>query len=407
MAPKFPWPIKLLFRLRFLRSAGFVLGDLMEEYSSGAFSRAWLWRQTFSILWPGTRASVPEHPPRKGTMSFLASFWNDLSYAARTLRKNPAFTAVAVLAVALGIGVNTGIFTILNGVALRPLPVPGATQIVSVYQNLQTREPRNVHGASSFFSLPEYNSYRAGNHVFSGLLAYEPFLFVTLGGDRPQQIYGQLTSCNYFDVLNAPPALGRALVSGDCAVPGSGAVTVLSNDLWRSRFAGDTGIIGRKVILNRVLFTVIGVAPPGFQGTEPVPAAFWAPLTIQPAIEREFNWLETQNTSWLVLLGRLKPGVSLSEVRADLGVIAGRMDRAVNGRKTTLQIHTGTFLSMPEARNFVARVGAVLLAGVGMVLLIACANVANLLLARSAGRQKKSRSVSPWARAARGWFGSC
>ena len=99
---------------------------------------------------------------------------------------------------------------------------------MSVYQDLHTPESRNVHGASSFFSLPEYNQYRDNNHVFSGLLAYEAFLSVTLGGDRPQQVFGQLASCNYFDVLNAPAALGRALVASDCAVPGSGAVVVLS-----------------------------------------------------------------------------------------------------------------------------------------------------------------------------------
>ena len=148
---KFPAMIALLFRVRFLRKAEFVLGDLMEEHSSGARSRQWLWRQAFSMLWPGTSGLAPAYAPRKDKMNFLSSFWNDLSYSARALRKNPGFTIVAVLAIALGIGVNTGIFTVLNGVALRSLPVPGAGQIVSVYQNLETPEQRNIHGAASFF----------------------------------------------------------------------------------------------------------------------------------------------------------------------------------------------------------------------------------------------------------------
>ena len=392
MAAKFPRLIVLLFRLRFLRSAESALGDLMEEWNAGAGSRCWLWRQAFSMLWPGTertQAAYLERDHKRGNnMNIISAFWNDLRYAARTLRKNPGFTTVAVLAISLGIGVNTGIFTVLNGAALRPLPVPGSTDIVSVYQNVLGLKSRNVHGAESFFSWPEYKSYRDGNHVLAGLAAYEPFLDVTLGGVEPKQLFGQLASCNYFDVLNEPPALGRAFSASDCAVAREG-VAVLSDTLWRATFAADPAIVGRKIILNRQPFTVIGVAKPGFQGTEAIPSAFWAPVTMQFMLERDLDWLEKPNMSWLVLLGRTKPGVSRSQVRADMAVIAGRIDQLTPGRKTTLQIETGTFLSMPEARKIVAGVGIVLLAGVGMVLLIACANVANLLLARAAGRQKE------------------
>ena len=322
-------------------------------------------------------------------MNLISGFWSDLRYAARTLRKNPGFTFVAVLAISLGIGVNTGIFTVLNGAALRPLPVPGSADIVSVYQTIRGVKSRNVHGASSFFSWPEYKSYRDANHVLSGLAAYEPFLDVTLGGERPQQLFGQLASCNYFDVLNEPPALGRAFSASDCAVAREGAVAVLSDNLWRTTFAADPAIVGRKIVLNRQPFTVIGVAPAGFQGTEPMASAFWAPVTMQFRLERTIDWFDKPDISWLVLLGRIKPGVSRAQVRADLAVIAGRIDQLTPDRKTTLQVETGTFLSMPEARKYVTAVGAVVLAAVGMVLLIACANVANLLLARAAGRQKE------------------
>ena len=235
----------------------------------------------------------------------------------------------------------------------------------------------------------EYKTYRDDNHVLAGLAAYSPFLSVTLAGERPQQLFGQLASCNYFDVLKEPPALGRAFSASDCAVGREGAVVVLSDNLWRTTFAADPAIVGRNIVLNRQPFTVVGVAPAGFQGTEPMPSAFWAPVTMQFPLERDIDWFEKPNMSWLVLLGRTKPHVSRSEVRADLAVIAGRIDQLTPGRKTTLQIETGTFLSMPEARKFVVAVGAVLLTGVGMVLLIACANVANLLLARAAGRQRE------------------
>ena len=386
MTRKFPRLILLLFRLRFLRSAEFVLGDLMEEYSTGTRSRRWLWRQAFSMFWPREES---RHLERRNSMNFTFSFWNDVRYSARTLRKNPGFTAVAVLAIALGIGLNTGIFSVLNSAAFRSLPVPYATQVVSVFQFTRGLHNLHVHESENYFSWADYQTYRNNNHVFSGLLAYEPFLRVTLGGDRPQPLFGQLASCNYFDVLNEPPMLGRAFAASDCAQEGAGAVVVLSHDFWRDHFGGDSAVLGRTVVLNRLPFTVIGVASPGFRGTELLPAFFWAPLTVQPALQRDSNYLPSANTLWLALLGRTKPGISSNQARADLEVIAARIDQLAPPRKTSIQIRPATVLSMPDELNFVATVGAVLLAAVGMVLLIACANVANLLLARAAGRRKE------------------
>src|SRR5580693_7120093 len=169
----------------------------------------------------------------------------DIRYGLRMLGRNPGFTAVAVLAIALGIGVNAGIFSVLNGAALRMLPVPSAEQIVSVDQIFRGKIKRNVHGEPTLFSYSEYQEYRANNHVFSGLIAYDPFLSATLAGGRARQLSGQLTSCNYFGVLNVRPSLGRGFVETDCAAAAAGAVVVLSDGLWQGAFGADTTLIGK------------------------------------------------------------------------------------------------------------------------------------------------------------------
>src|SRR5215472_14666456 len=320
---------------------------------------------------------------------WLEQIVQDLRYGARALSKNPSFTVVAVLAVALGVGVNTGIFSVLNGVALKLLPVPRANQIVSVDQIFHGNFPRIEHGEPEMFSYSEYKNYRANNQVFSGLLAYAPFLGdVPLGAENPKPVMGEETSCNFFEVLGERPALGRTFVEADCRAEGVSPVVVLSDELWRTQFGADPRIVGKSISLNRAKFVVIGVAGQGFRGLDAWPVEFWAAVTMEKALEGE-DLLSKDNASWLGLLGRMRPGVSLEEVRADLGVIAGRIDQLYPGRTTTLAIHRATFMGRSEERTVVFGIGAVILAAVGLVLLIACANVANLLLARASARQKE------------------
>src|SRR3989440_241811 len=317
---------------------------------------------------------------------------NDLKFALRQLLKNPGFTAVAVLTLALGIGLNAGIFTILNAVALRPLRVPGSERLVCVFQDFSRnrgRVLRNVYDDATRASYSEYREYRDNNHVFSGLVAYTPSVPATLGGERPQQIVGTLASGNYFEVLKVRPSLGRGFLDSDCTTPGESAVVVLSDEFWRSGFGADPAIIGKAITLNRTPFVVIGVAPAGFRGTEVVRAAFWAPLTMQRTFLRDKDILGDDFCGWLALMGRMKDGISIGEVRADLGVIAARLDQIQPGRATTLKIEKPTLAAAPQMRTLVLSVGGVILSAVVLVLVLACANIANLLLARAVGRRKE------------------
>jgi macrolide transport system ATP-binding/permease protein len=324
--------------------------------------------------------------------NYLHDFVQDLHYGLRILRKSPGFTAIAVLTLALGIGANTAIFTILNSAALRLLPVPHADQLVTVGQHLRAANGslhRNVHDDDSFVSYSEYRAYSQQNRVFSGVMAYSAFTETTLVRDKPAPIMGTLTSCNYFDVLEIRPELGRFFVDSDCAAPGESAVAVLSDSAWHSTFGGDPAIVGKTITLNRTEFRVIGVAPAGFDGTVAVGSAFWAPVTMVKAFQPDTDRLGDDYLSWLGLIGRLKPGVSSRQAAANLGVVASGMNSLQKGRITTVTLGRATLLSMPAMRSQLLIIGWLILAAVGLVLLLACANIANLFLARAAGRRKE------------------
>ena len=341
----------------------------------------------------GNVARVKEETWEVWSVIWLEQLLQDVRFGIRTLLRSPGLTVAAVMAIALGIGINVGIFSVLNGLAMRLLPVPRSQELVSVNQifHFQGRGDRSIHNDSSWFSYSEYLDYRDHNHVFDGLVAYEPFVEATIRGIDARQVLGTAASCNYFSVLIEHPAQGRGFVESDCASRGANAVAVLSDDLWRGKFAADPALVGKKIVLNQTAFTVIGIARTGFTGTEPIPSTFWVPITMQQALEPGRDRLSKDNMSWLAMLGRIRPGVTMQEVRADLGLIAGRLDQGHTGpkRTTSLAIHAATFFSSPEQRSTLIPVAFVILAAFALVLLIACANVANLLLARASTRQRE------------------
>lgn len=338
----------------------------------------------------GSTESVKEAVRSVSAGIFVRQIAQDLGYAARTLKAQPGFLLVSVLTMGLGIGINGGVFSILNSLLLRPVPTAEPGALVSMYEQLSNAEDRNYFGGMYRFSLPEYKVYRDGNQVLTGLAAYHPELGVLVNDDA-QQTVGQVVSCNYFSVLQPAMALGRGFAEAECSGEGASDLVVLSHEYWRRGFNGDPNIVGHTIRMNRVPLMVIGVAAPGFGGTDLVKGAFWAPLPMMRALSGGMKDVDFtgKHVAWLELVGRRRSGVSTGEVRANLAVIAKSLDHEEPKRSTTLYVSEATLLGAPNLRTGVMEAGAGLLIAVGMVLLIACANLANLMLARSIARSKE------------------
>jgi predicted permease len=312
----------------------------------------------------------------------------DLRQSLRMLLKSPGFVVVAVLALGFGIAINSSVFTLLNAIALRPLPVHDSGSVVTIYQSMQGLRERNVRGDQSLFSLQEYTAFRDQNDVFTGLAAYSNAP-LTLGGSKARQLSGDLVTCNYFDAIALGLTLGRGFRPDECVAPGASAVVVISQRLWQRQFGADPQILEKPIVLNGRSFTIVGVGPAGFTGASLMSSDVWAPVSMQePWIPGRF-FLNDANLSWLQLIGRLKAGVSLAQARADLAVIARRIDQQNPPRVTTLHVDRATLMNIPQEHTILMTGGAVVLVAVSLVLLIACANLANLLVARAAARHKE------------------
>jgi predicted permease len=324
----------------------------------------------------------------------MTTLLQDFRYGVRLLARTPGFTLAAVLSLALGIGANTTIFTIINAVLLNPLPVADPAQLVSVW----TTDARNRGPLAAFLQTSplNYRDYRDKNRVFSGLAAHQ-FVPLNLSGGtgEPQQVFGEIVTGNYFDVLGARPLAGRGFLPDEDATPGAKLVCVLGYGTWQKRFGGETSILGRTITLNGNAFTVVGVMPKGFKGTNAIGApALWVPYMTYPQTTTGFlrEGMDSRRALLFNLTGRLKPGVTIQQAAANLKTIATQLEKEYpndnKGRNVTLLPIAQSTLN-PAFRNIIVMAGQLLMVIVALVLLIACANVANLLLARAAVRQKE------------------
>jgi len=318
----------------------------------------------------------------------METLFRDIHYGVRSLLKRPGFTAIAVITLALGIGVNTSIFTLFYSLALRPLPVKDAGEIVNVYQTFEGQSFRRVEGNMALLSYPEYLSYRDKTRAFSGLIAYADAP-LTLSGDEGEKVHGLLVSDNYFSVLGAQTLFGRSLMPGECQTTGQCPLAVVSYRFWQRRFGSEPALVGKTLTLNRQRFTVVGITAPDFRGTEMTLPDVWIPLLMQPAVKPGNDFIGLTDCSWLNVVGRLQKGVSLSQAQAELALLATQADREYTNRKTTVDVVSGAYLNFPEARSRGIPIVEIVMLAVGLVLLIACANVSNLLLARAATRKKE------------------
>jgi predicted permease len=317
----------------------------------------------------------------------------DIRYALRTMRKSPGFVAVAVITLALGIGANTAIFTVVNAVFFNPIPVHDPNHLLSLF----TTDQRNRGGLNNFLpvSYPNGEDIQRRAQSFSGV-ALEIFSTVsmTING-HPDTFNANLATGNYFNVLGVKPALGRTFRPDEDREAGAGPVIVLNYGFWQRKFAANPNVIGQNVLLNGQGFTIIGVAPRGFLGTAILGGPdMWVPMSMHDQVLSGLNkeWFNDRRFLSTFAVGRLKPGVSEAQARAELQALGSDLEREFpvpnTGRNFTALPLLQSAIN-PNLRGLFTRAGALMMTVVGLVLLIACANIANLLLARAAGRKRE------------------
>jgi predicted permease len=325
------------------------------------------------------------------TLPWLEALWQDLRYGLRMLLKAPAFTAVAVLTLAVGVGATTAIFSVVNGVFQRGLPAREPSQLVGLLFH-QENNP-----AQSGFSYPDFIDLREGASCFSGLFAYRIELDGLQEGNHAEQVLTSFVTGGYFTTLGLEPAVGRLILPTEGRVPGSDPVMVLGYSYWRNRFGSDPSIVGRQVLVDGHAVTVVGVAPQHFRGLfSVVDIQAYLPMNMFSIEDRDRGWVNDRTSRSLHVMGRLKPDANLKQAQASLDVVASRLAHQYpkDWRDADLETFPGeaaNTLYEPSRHAYrLERVAAGLFLGLsGLVLLVACSNVANLLLVRAASRDQE------------------
>ena len=347
----------------------------------------------------GNATSVEEHFFDSQRWQWAERLRRNLALALRGLRRRPGFAFAAILTLGIGIGFNSAVFTLFYALSYRALPVRDAASLVNVYQTYSGTYGRSVHGVTAMVSYEEFKSYRAAvesartnGGAVSGVAAYANDVFA-FSGNRPGVIGGSYVSCSYLGVVGTRLALGRDFDADDCARPGAPAVAVLSHAAWMREFGGDSSVVGRTVRINQLPFTVVGVAERGFTGLTFIASDVFIPVTMQMAVSHGVGGTDSllvKDWSWMTMAARLAPGASAASARAQLSLTARRRDAEFYpGRTTHVIVEPGALLNFPEARQR-GTIVAVLLAALGaLVVMMVCANIMNLLLARGIARRRE------------------
>ena len=327
----------------------------------------------------------------------MQALWQDICYAVRILTKNPGFAAVAVLSLALGIGANTTIFTIVNAILLNPLPVKEISRLVEADTIDSKTLVTTANTTKLGMSYPNFQDYARENKVFVGLGCFVgPFPLTWSNGMEPRQIFGQMVSANYFEILGLRPVSGRFFQPDEDTKPGGNNVAVVSYSLWANKFGSDPNVVGRILTLNATPYTVIGVAPHGFKGAFTFGNAeqIWIPVSMYPQLLAGFFKDNFNDRRFLAttMIGRLRDGISLSGAEASLKTVASHLESAFpkdNASRSVALTPLADAAVGVNNRSQIVLAGGLMMGIVGLVLLIACVNLANLLLAQAARREKE------------------